>query len=389
MEELTRQEQRVLTYIDDHRAEMLALWERLVATESPTEDKRGVDAVGRILGKELEAAGARVEYLPNEVRGDLLHGEWGTGNPGKPIIFCGHMDTVFPLGTLEKRPFRLEDGRAYGPGILDMKAGLTIAVYVLKALQDAQYHDRPIRILFASDEEGGHRKSDSISYLQQLSRGAGAAFNFETGYPDDGIVVSRKGCARFSLDVTGVEAHSGNCPEKGRSAVREMAHKILALEDLNDLPNGTSVNVGVISGGTVVNAVPGSCHADVDVRYTQLSRMEAVLAAARKIADTCYTDGCTCTMTEPIVSVAMEETPGNTALFRHVQETARRIGYGDVKPIRSGGWSDSNLLSAEGVPVVCAMGVRGEHNHTTREYAEVESLFARAKLAAAAVLGLE
>lgn len=389
MEELTRQEQQALACIDDHRAEMLALWERLVTTESPTEDKRGVDAVGRILGEELEKAGASVRFEKNEIRGDVLYARWGEENPGRPVIFTGHMDTVFPQGTLKDRPFCLRDGRAYGPGVLDMKAGLVIAVFALRALAAAGYRERPIHVLFAGDEEGGHRQSDTKAKFLRLSAGAAAAFNFETGFPDDGIVVSRKGCARFSLDVTGVEAHSGNCPEKGRSAVREMAHKILALENLNDLPNGTSVNVGVISGGTVVNAVPGSCHADVDVRYTQHSRMEAVLAAARKIADTCYTDGCTCVMTVQEPSVPMEENEANMALFRQVARAAQRIGYGPVHPIGSGGWSDSNLIASLGIPVVCAMGVRGEHNHTAREYAEVESLFARAKLAAAAVLGLE
>ncbi len=378
-----------MDFIESSREEMLALWEKLVMTESGTENKAGCDEVAGILAQELEAAGASVRFEENETRGNVLYAEWGAENPGSPIVFTGHMDTVFPAGTTKERPFTIRNGLAYGPGVLDMKGGLTIAVYVLRALRAALWRERPIRVVFAGDEEGGHRQSDAAQTMMRLCSGAAAAFNFESGYMSDGIVVSRKGSTRFSFEVTGVEAHAGNFPEKGRSAIKEMAHKILELEELNDLENGTSVNVGVISGGTVVNAIPGYCRVGVDVRYTTWEHLDEVMEAAKRICEHNWTDGCTCRMTAQEAMMPMPQTEGNLALFRQVERAAERIGYGTVQPIISGGWSDSNLLASLGIPVVCAVGVRGQHNHTTREYAVVESLFERAKLIADTVLGLE
>lgn len=389
MECLTAQEQTVLAYIDSHREEMLALWERLVCSESPSGDKEGVDRVGKLLAEALKQSGAVVRFVSNEVRGDVLCADWRPENPGKPIVFCGHMDTVFPLGTLAERPFRIESGKAFGPGVLDMKGGLVILVFVLRALREADYRLHPIRVILAPDEEIGHTRSCTKDTLLRYAAGAAAAFNFETGFPDGGIVVSRKGTCRFLFDVDGVEAHSGNCPEKGRNAIEEMAHKILALQALNDLPHGTSVNVGVISGGTVVNAVPGHCRIEVDVRYTSPALLDALLVRAREISDTVFVDGCSCTMTLQKTDLVMEESEAGLALFRQVGRAAERIGASPLKPIRSGGWSDSNLISSLGVPVVCAMGVCGEHNHTAHEYAIVDSLFERAKLAAVSILGLQ
>ena len=190
------------------------------------------------------------------------------------------------------------------------------------------------------------------------------------------------------MDVTGVAAHAGNCPEKGRNAIEEMSHKVLALQSLNDLEHGTSVNVGIITGGTVVNAIPGSCHVDVDVRYTKRELLDALLNKVNEIVNTNYVDGCSCTLTMQPISMVMERTESTMKLFHHVQETAKRIGYGDIKPIGSGGWSDSNILSSLGIPVICAMGVKGENNHTLEEYAIVDSLFERAKLAAISILRL-
>ena len=273
-------------YIDRHRDEMLSLWEKIVSIESGTPDKEGVDRVGAVLKDELESAGVETAVIPMERFGNLLTGVWNKEAAGQPIVLIGHMDTVFAKGTLEKNPFRIdENGNAHGPGVLDMKAGLVIVVYVLKALHEYGYGKRPIRVVFAGDEENGHRQTNAESEIRKLCAGCAAAFNFETGFIDDGLVVGRKGSCRVTLTVHGVAAHAGNDPQRGRNAILEMAHKIIEIQKLHDFEHGLFVNVGVIQGGTVANAVAASCEVGIDIRYDSFERLEETLQAIKKIAD--------------------------------------------------------------------------------------------------------
>lgn len=381
--------ERASAYIDAHRGEMLALWERLVSTESGNGDKEGVDLVCRILEEELSASGVETRTIAMDTVGNMLAGQWGAGRTGAPLLFIGHMDTVFSRGTLAKNPFRIdEDGRAHGPGVLDMKAGLVIAVFVLRALADCGYEARPIRIVFAGDEENGHRKSSAKEKIRGICRGCGAAFNFETGFLDDGLVVGRKGSCQATLTVTGVTSHSGNDPERGRSAILEMAHKIIEIQKLHDFSRGMFVNVGVIRGGTVSNAVPGRCEIQIDLRYDRMESLEETLGKIRQIAAARTVPDTTADVVINEASEPMPVSEANLKLFEHVKQTARSIGYGEVKTKSVGGWSDSCVAASCGVPVVCAMGVKGANNHSMEEFAVVESLFSRAKLAAAAVITL-
>ena len=376
-------------YIDSHRDEMLALWEQIVSIESGTGDKEGVDRVGAVLDTALKSAGVETSLIRMEHYGNLLTGVFGKENPGQPIVLIGHMDTVFAKGTLAKNPFRIdENGQAHGPGILDMKAGLVIAVYVLKALHEYGYDKRPIRVVFAGDEENGHRQTNAEDEIRRLCAGCAAAFNFETGFLDDGLVVGRKGSCRVTLTVHGVAAHAGNDPQRGRNAILEMAYKVIEIQKLHDFEHGLFVNVGVIQGGTVANAVPASCEVNIDIRYDSLERLEATLQAIRKIAETNTVPDTTAEMTWTKPSTVMPVSEENLKLFRHVQEAADLIEYGPLTTKKVGGWSDSCLAAAEGVPVVCAMGVRGANNHSMEEYAVVDTLFSRAKLALASIITL-
>ena len=386
-EMMARQQAAVMDYIDAHREEMLALWKRLVSMESPSADKAAVDRVAAVLAEELAKTGTDVRLEPMS-GGDLLVADWNTAAGNAPVVFCGHMDTVFAKGTLAEMPLREGDGKLYGPGVLDMKGGLVIALYALKALAASGWRQRPIRVIFVGDEETGHLGSNAELRIGELAAGAAASMNFETGDLQGGLVVGRKGSGVLTLEVSGVSAHAGRSPEVGRSAILEMAHKIIAIQALNDLPNGTSVNVGVISGGTVVNAVPDACRAEIDLRFTDPARGEATVARIREIAENCTVEGTSGRVRVNTMSVAMTTDEKILGLFAHIRETARAIGCGDVTPVQSGGWSDACLIAAAGVPVVCGMGVRGEFNHTPREYAVVESLYQRAKLAATAVLRL-
>lgn len=375
-------------YIDGQREEMLKLWEQLVSTESGNSDKEGVDRVCEILRKELELSGAQTVTVPMEKKGNFLRGEFHPERENQPVLLIGHMDTVFARGTLAKNPFRIEEGRACGPGILDMKAGLVMAVFILRALDACGFEKRPIRIAFAGDEENGHRESTAEEEMRTACRGCMAAFNFETGFLDDGLVIGRKGSCRVTVDVEGIAAHAGNDPERGRSAILEMAHKIIEIQKLNDYEHGLFVNVGLIEGGTVVNAVPGNCRIQIDIRYEDRNRLEETFEQIRKIAESSHvpdTKG-TVSMTKP--SEVMEASEANRKLFEHVKKAAAQIGYGTVQTKTVGGWSDSCLAAACGVPVVCAMGVQGANNHSMEEFAVVESLFARTKLALASIITL-
>ncbi len=375
-------------YIDAHRQEMLDLWRDLVNTESGPAQKEGVGAVCRRLCAELEAMRVHTRPVPMEDGSQVLVADWDNGGEEAPVLLIGHMDTVFQPGAATKNPFRIDpDGTAHGPGVLDMKAGLVIAIYAIKALQSVGWAGRNVRFLFAGDEETAHKNSDAKAVMAREARGCAAAFNFETGYLDDGIVVGRRGAAIVNFHIAGVSAHSGIEPEKGRSAILEASHRIIALEALNDLPRSKLLNCGLITGGESSNTVPDSCTITASLRFPTIAIKEELLEDCRRIMEAPSTvPDTTATMRVGGVFDPMEHTQGVQKLYELVEETAREIGYGPVHPFEVSGASDSAISVNEGVPTVCAMGVRGAFNHTEREYAVVESLFQRTLLAAACII---
>lgn len=373
-------------YIDAHRQEMLALWRDLVNTESGPAQKEGVDAVNARLRKEMEAAGLKTRVVPMERVGDVLVAEWDNGSREAPILVIGHMDTVFKPGAAAGNPFRVDgDGNAHGPGVLDMKGGVVIGLYAVKALQAAGYARRPVKFILAGDEETLHQSSNAQQVMAEEAKGGFAAFNFETGYPDDGIVVGRKGGSIVSFEIEGVAAHSGIAPEKGRSAIEEAAHKIVSLQAMNDIPRGKLINCGMVSGGIGENTIAGACSIRCGLRFPTMAIKDELMAGCRAVADTVYVEGTRTTMKIEMVMDPMERTEGVQKLYELVEETARDIGYGPVHPFEVGGVSDSSIAVVAGVPTVCGMGVKGEFNHTEREYAVVESLYNRTVLAASAM----
>lgn len=384
---MLKQIEAVRAYVEVHRQEMLDLWRDLVNTESGPDQPEGVGAVCRRLCAELEAAGVRTRPMPMEDGSAVLAADWDNGSGEAPVLLLGHMDTVFHPGTVRENPFRIDpDGTAHGPGVLDMKAGLVIALYAVRALQAAGWAGRPVRFIFAGDEETAHRKSDAAAVMAGEAKGCAAAFNFETGYLDDGLVVGRKGAAMVTFRAEGVSAHSGNAPEKGRSAIVEMAHRVIALEGLTDLSRGKLVNCGLISGGESSNAVPGSCTVNATLRFPTMAIKEELLEECRRVvASPSTVPDTSVTMRVDAVLDPMEHTGAGQRLYELVERTARGIGYGEVHSFQVGGGSDSAITVNAGVPTVCAMGARGEFNHTEREYAVVESLFQRTVLAAACI----
>lgn len=383
MTELLR---RAFGTIDVSRHEITSLWQRLVSIDSCSTDKPGVDAVSRIAAEELESLGFTVSAVDYEKAGRLLIADFGDSNL-PPVLLLGHLDTVFAAGTAAERPFTVADDRVTGPGVLDMKGGVTVMLSALRALISAGWKGR-VRVLLAGDEENGHRFSTGLPDLIEAARGARFGLNFETGFPDNTVVVERKGVANFRVDIRGVGAHVGNAPEEGRSAITELAVKIGDINALSDRQEGTLLNVGIIGGGTVPNACPENAWCVIDVRFRSAPELDRVRKGLYALENRCYVDKTATRITELFVFPAMERLRGTMLLLERANRIASEYGFPAMEARAVGGGSDSAALTSAGVPVLDALGVRGRRNHTADEYAEYESVFERTKLACALLAGL-
>ncbi|MEI7429751.1 MAG: M20 family metallopeptidase [Betaproteobacteria bacterium] len=381
--------QSAFRFVDEHHEEMLNEWQELVQIDSGTLNKAGVDSVGARIRQFLEAERATIRTIEFEAVGNLLIGEIGKERPRPGVVLMGHMDTVFKAGTTLERPFTIRQGNAYGPGALDMKGGIVTILYAIKALNAAGYDTRPIKILLAGDEENGHKKSNAANCLIDEAKGHAAAFNCETGYVDNGIVVGRKGMASITIEVKGVAAHAGNDPENGRNAIVELATKIVPIQNLTNRESGVLVNVGVIQGGTVENAVPDFAKMIVDVRYSELEQIKDILRKIEEIGAQTYIQGTTTTVSLALGIAPMKTDDGVMELFSVVKKTYEENGWGTPYPKTVGGGADSAYSVMAGVPTVCAMGVKGGRNHSPDEFAVVESLFERTKLLVGCILNLD
>lgn len=371
-------------YVDSHREEMLALWRDVVNLEGCSDDVESLRLVAERLKKEFESTGMKCRLLPQGPKTqDYLVGVLGEGRPGKPVLFSGHYDTIMPKGKYGPNPFRVVDGRACGPGVLDMKGGIIVALYTIKALCSVGFNDRPLKICFVSDEESCHAYNENAGRaIMDAGEGCLCAFNMETGRVNNDLCVGRSARVEFNVEVKGISCHAGNDFAVGRNAIEEMAHKLIALQSLTDLEQGSTVNCGVIHGGTVANAVPGECAMDIDMRFLKQAELEKTVKAAEAICQKTLIEGTATTYRYRVAMPAFETIPGVTALYELVRSVSQACGYGAPGKIVLGGVSDASYLTCAGIPTLCSAGVRGEHNHTDHEYAVVESLYERTKLLA-------
>lgn len=375
--------------VGENKGRMIALLEKIVNIDSGSTNIAGVEAVCEILRQEMEDIGMDTRVIPSEGAGPVLIGE-RRGEAGKrPLLFIGHMDTVFEDGEAEANPFRIdEEGLAHGPGVLDMKGGLVIALFAVRALRDIGYTGRPVKCIFVGDEEKLHMFSKAKDIIISELAGAEGAFNFEVGYRHDGLVVGRKGGGIVDVTVQGVAAHSGLAPEKGRSAVTEMCHKVIELESKRDIARGKLINCGMVSGGIGENTVPGEAKISIGIRFPSLAVRDEILEDIRSAAEHVHIEGTRAQMSVRMMMESMDTTAEVMGLFEHIQKVAGECGYGDVHPFTVGGVSDSGVIVANGVPAVCGMGAKGEGCHTRDEYAVADSLVDRAVLAACAAYAL-
>lgn len=365
-------------WIDEHKDEMISLWREMVTIDSGIGVREGGMAMGNLCVGILEKLGFSIRRVSYEKCGDTIIGE--RGDMTKPFtILMGHMDTVFFKGEPEKRPFTIKDGKAYGPGVLDMKGGVTILLSTLQALHEAGFEDFPCKVILDADEEPAHAFSNASEVIQKEAEGAKCAFNFETGFTDHSLVVQRKGCWRFFIETFGRGCHVGNDPENGRSAILEMAHKIIEIEKLTDYSKQYNVNVGTIEGGTVANAAPAYCKVECDFRYTHPEDLPILRKKVDEVCSRQYVPDTITKVSDSVGFATMTRLPGNLELLKIAQEVAEESGFPKPEARLCGGGSDAAYTTAMGVPTLCAVGVEGARNHTVEEWADVDSLFRRAK----------
>jgi glutamate carboxypeptidase len=368
------------------RETVFVLLEELVTLESPSRDKHALDALGTLLARHLHQLGGSIEMIPNVQGGDHILARFPGKGAKRPALVLGHFDTVWPKGTIERMPFRIEpDGRAFGPGIFDMKAGLASLWWAMSVLVNSRYSDRrPIWVLLTSDEEIGSPTSRDL--IENLARQCAYVLVLEPPLADGGLKTARKGVGRFRLEIEGKAAHAGVAPTQGRSAVIELAHQIFAIQKLQDLGAGTTINVGTIAGGTTANVVPASASAEIDVRV--LSAGEAARIGAALTAVTPATPDVRIAVSGGFTRPPMERGPSIAALFEQAQRIGRQLGI-ELTEGSTGGGSDGNFTAALGVPTLDGLGVRGGGAHADDEHIVIDSLPERAALLAALLLELE
>ncbi len=366
-----------MTDFTSHTPEMLAMLKLLVETESPSHDKTGVDRVGAIIAAECRRQGALVTFHPQTTVGDLVEARWGEGRDG--ILLLAHMDTVHPVGTLNRMPFRVADGRIMGPGIEDMKGGIVIGLTALAALVEAhQLPVRPVTALFTSEEEIGSPASRPL--IETLARGSALVLVLEPAMPDGAIKTWRKGVGDFVVTVRGRAAHAGSDHQVGRNAIEELARQVLVIQRLTDYDQGTTLNVGIIRGGTATNVVPEEAVAEVDLRVMKPGEAERIMTALHALVPTL--DGTVIKVTGELNRPPMPADERMKATFNKAQKLAHRVGL-EIKASGTGGASDANFVAPLGIPVLDGLGAVGDGGHSEREFIFKDSLPERAKLLAA------
>jgi glutamate carboxypeptidase len=344
---------------------------RYVEYETPTGDAERARALAEELARDLTAAGAVVEQIDTPDVGKHVRARVVGREPTeRPLLLLGHLDTVHPLGTLAARPFRLEGDRAYGPGIYDMKAGLVVIVEALMRLRAAGTSPRrPVVVLVTCDEEAGSGTSRSL--IEAEAREAGMVLVLEPPLANGAAKTARKGVAIYHLCVTGRPAHAGLEPERGVSAVEELAHQILRVIALADPARGTTINVGVVHGGTASNVVPAAARAEIDVRFNTKAERERVERALLSL--TPVLEGAAVEVTGGENRPPLERSDGVVRLYELVRVAAAELGI-ELGEGSAGGGSDGCFTAALGVPTLDGLGVTGDGAHATHEHIIVPDL---------------
>jgi glutamate carboxypeptidase len=373
----------ILNAVDQKKGWLHDTLRELVKQESPSEDRQAVNAAVSLVELWSRNMGGRARRHKQRQFGDVLELRFGPARSRhKPVLLLGHLDTVWPLGTLKTIPWRQAEGRLWGPGVLDMKAGVIMALTAIQTLQQLEL-TRPVIFLLNSDEEVGSTISRPIT--EKLAQESSAVLVLE---PAQGLAykTARKGVGQYNVQVTGVGAHSGVDFERGHSAVLELAKLIQTISGFTNLDRKLTVNCGVIAGGTRSNVVPSQASTEVDVRIAKASDAAYVdkLFRSLRVSD----PHCKLTITGGINRPPMERKPGTIALFKKARSLAAELGFA-LEEASTGGGSDGNFTAALGVPTLDGMGAVGDGAHAAHESIVIEHLVPRTALLAAMIATIE
>jgi len=373
--------QRILNYMHEHQSDCQQLLQSIVERESPSLDKAATDQLVDFLAGKLVSLGCEVTRLSQRDFGDhLLARYWpercGPAPEGQLLVLC-HIDTVWPVGEVSRRPFRIEGGNAYGPGVEDMKGGVTQALMALQAFNDLNLCPaRPVVLLFNTDEEVG--SPTSRPHIEAEARKSQAAFVLEPAVSTEGMIKTfRKGVGMFKVKVQGRAAHAGADHQRGVNAIEEMARQVLAIQVMTDYAVGTTLNVGVISGGSRSNVVPALAEASVDCRVSSAAEGDRVVQAMLGLKP--VNPAATLTVSGGLNRPPMERTPAIVAMFERARTFAAEMGFA-LGEAGTGGGSDGNFTAALGTPTLDGMGAVGDGGHAVDEYLILRFMPERAAL---------
>jgi glutamate carboxypeptidase len=369
-------------YLKQQKNNMLQLLEKLVNIDSCSNDRDGVNQIGDIMTTHFTKLGLQINRYKNELYGDHLKFHSRTAKASPSILIIAHMDTVFEKGTAANRPFRIDDEkkRAYGPGVIDMKSSLVSVYYAMKALKECNsdaFHE--VEILLTSDEEVGSLTSRAI--IEETAITKKFVLVMEPARKNGAIVSARRGKGHFTLEVIGKAAHSGIEPERGRSAIEELAHKIIQLHELTDEEAGIHVNVGLIEGGTSVNTISDHAQAEIDVRFKNQEQGKVIERQIKQISSHSEVDGTKIVIDGEINRPPMEKTDQTERLLRIIKKVGDDLQL-SIIDTETGGGSDASFPAALGIPTVDGLGPVGGNAHREDEYLELDSFIPRTLLLA-------
>jgi glutamate carboxypeptidase len=365
---------KALAWAGEQLDGMTQLLEEVVLINSHTANKPGVDAVGRVFKQELVKLGLAVETIAQPGHGDLLVAATPAAGESGNIMLCGHMDTVFPIES-GFNWFKSEGDKCFGPGVADMKGGLVVALFALKHLaEEGVLNDMPIRFMLNSEEETGSPVSGPV--IEDLAAGCLAALVFECGGKKGEVVTGRKGKLGLRLEIKGRAGHAGYPGAIKASALLELAHKIIALEGLNGLAPGLTLNVGKASGGSGANVVPEKAEALIDVRLPDAEAERDLLKEVERITGQVQIVGVSSRIERTSGRPPMPVSRGNQALYNKLSQVAAGAGI-EIADEYRGGVSDANYIASQNTPVLDGLGPVGGNDHSDKEYIDRQSLASR------------
>ena len=365
---------------------VLDVTRRLVEIESPSGDEDGSKAVVSVLADVAESIGSRVERLPAPNYGEHLRiTVFEDASEAGSIVILGHTDTVHPRGSLIERPWRIDDGKAYGPGVFDMKASCALTLEILNALDKTELRPKHrVVVLLTCDEETGSRTGKQL--VEAAARDARAVLVLEPPAIGGRVKTGRKGTGIFTIRARGRAAHAGLEPEKGASAILELSRQTVRLHELNGTGGGITVNVGVIQGGTLSNVVAAEARAEVDVRFSNHEEATKIAETLRALQP--FDARVQLTITGGINRPPLERTPQVVELFQRARSIASSLGF-KLSETQVGGASDGNFAAAVGATVLDGLGIDGDGAHATHEHIILEDIPRRGALIAGLIAGME